>query len=87
MHTIVVCIGSGCHLKGSYQIIEILQRLIAQYQLDVEVSLEASFCQGHCTEGVVVKIDDQLITGVSPENVTDLFEERLLGGNQHCTRS
>ncbi len=30
MITISVCVGSACHLKGSYKVIEGLQKLIAR---------------------------------------------------------
>lgn len=79
MKKITVCIGSGCHVKGSRQIIEILQRLIAEAQLETKVELEACFCRNKCTEGVVVHIDGQVFTGVSPENVDGLFR-KMSGG-------
>lgn len=79
MRTITVCIGSGCHLKGSYQIIEILKRLIRDTGVDAEVKLAASFCQGRCTEGVIVKIDDATMTRVSPDNIANIFEAMVAG--------
>ena len=79
MKNITVCIGSGCHVKGSRQIIKILQRLIVEEQLETEVELEACFCRNKCTEGVVVHIDGQVFTGVSPENADELFRETIGG--------
>lgn len=43
---IYVCIGSSCHLKGSYNIINAFKELIAEYKLEDRVSLNASFCLG-----------------------------------------
>lgn len=79
---ITVCIGSGCHVKGSRRIIEILQQLIAAQPVNVQMTLklEACFCQGKCTEGVVVKFDDTLISGVSTENIRELFHEKAVEG-------
>ncbi len=37
MTTIYVCIGSACHLKGSYDIINRLQALIAKQELGERV--------------------------------------------------
>lgn len=48
---IYVCIGSSCHLKGSYNIINAFKELIAEYKLEDQVSLNASFCLGHCQHG------------------------------------
>lgn len=77
MITISVCIGSGCHLKGSHQIIEQLKQLIQSCGEVVEVKLAASFCQGHCTEGVAIKFNEELLTNVTPENIASIFAERV----------
>ena len=41
---ITVCIGSSCHLKGSRQVVEGLQELIAKHELTDKVELGATFC-------------------------------------------
>ena len=46
MTTIYVCIGSACHLKGSYDIINRLQALIAKQELGERVEVRAKFCMG-----------------------------------------
>lgn len=82
MRTITVCIGSGCHVKGSRQIIDILERLIAEERLDADVQLEACFCRNQCTEGVVISVDGRVFTGVSPENAEKFFR-RMIGGKDN----
>ena len=74
---VTVCIGSGCHVKGSRKIIAKLQHLIAEESLPCDLELEACFCQGHCTEGVVIRVDEEIITGVSTENVEAIIRRRL----------
>ena len=44
--TIKVCIGSACHIKGSYGIISRLQSLIEQNGLSEQVQIQAVFCLG-----------------------------------------
>ena len=61
MKKVVVCIGSSCHLKGSRQVVEELQKLIDQNNLKEEVELAGTFCMGNCQKGVSVKINDHLI--------------------------
>ena len=53
---ITVCIGSSCHLKGSRQIVEELQRLVAEHQLGGQVELAGQFCMGNCQNGVCVTV-------------------------------
>ena len=45
---ITVCIGSSCHLKGSRQVVEQLQYLIAQHNLKDKIDLGGTFCMGNC---------------------------------------
>lgn len=76
---IYVCIGSSCHLKGSYDIISLFKENIEKHKLEDKVNLKASFCLGKCTSGVSVKINDEIITGVSKENFNDIFNKYVLG--------
>ena len=46
---ITVCIGSSCHIKGSRQVVEGLQRLIADNKLTDKVELAGTFCMGKCS--------------------------------------
>ena len=73
-----ICVGSSCHLKGSYNIIHVFQELISQYHLEDQVELKASFCLGHCTDGVATMIDGTLVDHVSPENAVEIFRQYVL---------
>ena len=73
-----VCIGSSCHLKGSYDIITTFKDLIAQHKLEDKVELAAAFCLGHCIDGVTIKVDEELVTGVNKENMNEVFERYIL---------
>ena len=42
---ITICIGSSCHLKGSRQIVEELQRLVKENQLGDKVELAGELRQ------------------------------------------
>ena len=77
MKKVVVCIGSSCHLKGSRQVVEELQKLIDQNNLKEEVELAGTFCMGNCQKGVSAKLNDQLFS-VSPQTVKEFFENEIL---------
>lgn len=76
---ITVCIGSSCHLKGSRQVVEGLQALIAEYNLGDKVDLGATFCLGNCQQGVCVTVDEEFYS-VSPDTVGEFFETAVLKG-------
>ena len=78
MIEISICVGSSCHLKGSYQIIQIFQRLIKKNKLEDKVQLKASFCLGRCTKGVSVKVDEKFIEDLNIINAEEKFEEYIL---------
>jgi NADH:ubiquinone oxidoreductase subunit E len=77
MLTIQVCVGSSCFLRGSKKVIAEINNLIKQYKLEDLVILKGNFCLERCNEGSTVMIGDKLFTGVSIENVTELFEKEV----------
>ncbi len=77
MLKITVCIGSSCHIKGSRQVVEQLQYLIAENNLGEKVELGGTFCMGKCQQGVCVTVNDTFHS-VTPENVADFFAKEVL---------
>ncbi len=77
MKKVVVCIGSSCHLKGSRQVVEQLQQLIAENNLKEEVELSGTFCMGNCRNGVSVTVDGKLFS-VNPDTVNDFFAKEIM---------
>lgn len=76
---IQVCIGSACHLKGAYNVINGLQGLINEKGLQDKITLKAAFCLGKCTSAVSVQIDDGPILSVCDSNVAQFFDEYVSG--------
>ena len=77
MLKITVCIGSSCHIKGSRQVVEQLQMLIAENDLGEKVELGGTFCMGQCQQGVCVTVND-VFHSVTPESVKEFFEKEVL---------
>lgn len=75
---VYVCVGSSCHLRGSYKIIELMKENIEKNGLEEKVNLSAAFCLGKCTTGVTIKVDEEIVCGVSPENFSEIFKEHIL---------
>ena len=76
---IQICVGSSCHLKGSSDIIEFLEKAVADHHLETEVTLAGSFCIGKCNRiGVTVQGDDEIHTGITRENFKEFFTENVL---------
>jgi NADH:ubiquinone oxidoreductase subunit E len=78
MLDVYVCIGSSCHLKGSYEVVEHLKSLILKNKLTKKVALKASFCMGNCTDPVCMRIGDQQFTGITPQNLDAFFADEIV---------
>lgn len=74
---IKICIGSSCHLKGSRQVVEGLQKRVNESNLGDKVTMQGAFCMGNCQNGVCVSVDDEMYS-VSPEAVDSFFEKEIL---------
>ena len=76
---IQICVGSSCHIKGSADIVELLQKAVAENHLESEVTLAGSFCIGKCNRvGVTVQVDDEVHVGVTKEGFREFFEQHVL---------
>ena len=76
---IQICVGSSCHIKGSPEIVELLQNAVEEHGLKDEITLAGSFCIGKCNRvGVTVQGDDNVHTGITKENFKEFFKENVL---------
>ena len=74
---VTVCIGSSCHIKGSRQVVEQLQYLIAKNNLKEQVELGGTLCMGKCQQGVCVTVDDAFFS-LTPETTDEFFKKEIL---------
>ncbi len=73
-----VCVGTSCHLNGSYNVVQTFQQLIEEYKLHDKVELGASFCMKECqNKGVSVSIENVKYQ-VKPESAIAFFMETIL---------
>lgn len=76
---IQICVGSSCHLKGAPELVELLQKAVADNHLESEITLMGSFCIGRCNrEGVTIQVDDDVFVGITKETFKDFFAENVL---------
>lgn len=79
-HTIQVCDGTSCHLKGGSHLLTRLERELKVAEKgtteDLKFTLEKVRCQGYCHMGPAVKIDDTVHGPVTQEKVVKLIEEQ-----------
>ena len=80
MLIVQVCVGSSCHLRGSQEIVEMLESAIAENHIEDDVVLVGSFCIGKCNRvGVTVQVNDDIYVGITRENFKEFFNTHILG--------
>ena len=76
---IQVCVGSSCYIKGSHELVEMLQKSIAENNLEAEITLAGCFCTGRCNrDGVTIIVDDDTYVGITKENFGESFKKNVL---------
>ncbi|NPV71372.1 MAG: 4Fe-4S dicluster domain-containing protein [Firmicutes bacterium] len=73
-----VCVGTGCFLKGSYDVLDRFLGAAKKNGVEKKVNLQATFCLERCGEGVSVKVNDEIITGVNKANAESVFADNVL---------
>lgn len=77
MHTIEICVGSSCFVKGSNELVEMLKKYLEENNLEDKVQLKGAFCMGQCAKGLGVRVDGKLLEGVTLSNAISLIECEL----------
>ncbi|MGA1844965.1 MAG: NAD(P)H-dependent oxidoreductase subunit E [bacterium] len=72
-HTIHVCMGTACHVRGAGKILEELERSLkiraGGTTPDLKFTLETVNCLGACALGPVIVIDGEYFGKVTPDKI------------------
>lgn len=77
MIEVKVCVGSSCHMKGSYQVIKTFDELIKKNDFENIVTLKASFCLGCCLNGIATMVGEKPVTNVGFSNAEQIFYDEI----------
>ena len=79
MVIVEVCVGSPCYLKGSEDLVSMMQQEIAKDHLENDVVLTGRFCAGKCNRvGVTITVGDTIYTGITKEGFKDFWCDTIL---------
>ncbi len=80
-HTLKVCLGTSCYVRGGAQIMSALEQKLGieaeQTTPDLKFSLERVACFGCCALSPIIVVDDKVYSRVTPEKakqVTSSYE-------------
>lgn len=78
-HEIHICTGTACHIRGAQNVLDAVQDLTGikpgETDSDQKFSLETVNCQGCCTCGPMLKIDEKTHSRISPNQVVDALKK------------
>jgi len=76
-HTIRVCLGTACYVKGGKKLLEALKR---ELEIDVKettpdrrFSVEVNRCMGACALAPVLVVDDDIYARVTPARIPEIL--------------
>jgi NADH:ubiquinone oxidoreductase subunit F (NADH-binding)/NADH:ubiquinone oxidoreductase subunit E/NAD-dependent dihydropyrimidine dehydrogenase PreA subunit len=85
-HTIKICSGTACHVKGAPLIADAFRRVLkidssGFTSADNLFSIEEVACLGCCTLAPVIQIDGKTYGNVKPTGAEEIIKDFLAGGN------
>jgi NADH-quinone oxidoreductase subunit G len=75
---IAVCVGTCCYLNGSYDTLKEFTRQAEEAGIKERVNLHATFCLEGCKQSPSIRINDEIIEGVSSDKVAGVFKAKVL---------
>ncbi|MDO5407089.1 MAG: NAD(P)H-dependent oxidoreductase subunit E [Eubacteriales bacterium] len=77
-HTIRVCLGTACYVRGGRKIVERLKEMldveIGDTTKDRKFTFEVARCIGACGLAPAMSIDDQVFKQVNPDKLEEILE-------------
>ncbi|MEW6457016.1 MAG: NADH-quinone oxidoreductase subunit NuoE [Acidobacteriota bacterium] len=77
-HSVTVCLGTACHVRGAPHILEELERKLnikeGETTEDNMFTLESVNCLGACALGPIVVVDDEYFGQMNKTKIDDLTE-------------
>lgn len=80
---VYVCAGGGCIASGSMKVKDAFVNQLAKTELNDKLNIIETGCLGPCAVGPVVVIgkDDTFYQKVRPQDVKEIIDNHLIGGN------
>ena len=74
---IVICMGSSCFARGNEKNLRLIENYLERNNLAAEVNLAGSPCEGKCSMGPNIVINDECFHQVDQETLIDLLDTKL----------
>jgi len=70
-----ICMGSACYLLGAQDLLEAIEALPPEKK--AKIDLKGATCLKACGNGPNIKINGELVSNITPEQLIGLINEKL----------
>lgn len=72
---ITVCLGSSCFARGNEEHLNFIESYVEENNLDADVDIAGSRCEGICAQGPNITIDGTLYSGITSEKLKEILDK------------
>lgn len=72
---ISVCMGSSCFARGNNENLEFIENYIKENNLDAEIDLSGTRCEGKCASGPNIKVNGVEYSEVDTDKIKSILSE------------
>lgn len=72
-----ICLGSSCFARGNKKMVQVIQQFLTHYHLEEKVIFHGAHCFGHCGEGPMIRIGDDVIPCPEPDELKKLLKSHF----------
>ena len=72
---IIVCMGSACFARGNEQNLEFIEKYIKEHNLNIDIELGGSRCEGKCAEGPNMIVNGIEYNKINEEKIIEILEK------------
>ena len=71
---ITVCLGSSCFARGNEENLNFIEDYVQKYNLDANIDIAGSRCEGKCAQGPNITINGILHSNITQEKLKDILD-------------
>jgi NADH:ubiquinone oxidoreductase subunit E len=72
-----ICLGSSCFSRGNKDVVMFIREYLKKNHLEDKVIFKGARCMGHCSNGPNLRINEEIIEGVTLARIEGILEMEL----------
>lgn len=72
-----ICMGSSCFSRGNNKTLAMIQEYINTNNLNDRITISGSLCEGQCSSGPHITINEKRYDNITPETAIDIIRDEV----------